>query len=180
MLEAQTPFTVACGEYTIACTPAGLPAAYDAFKQHARLAEEIDLDDSACCVWVTRNGEAWPTLVVAQGGLIHGAGFGVGALVVPETRILLLGAGERLLAYHLEPVGRLWEDKTELGFFDWKRHGDVIVMAAELELAAWDTAGSKLWTTFVEPPWSYEVNDGAVELDVMGTKRRFPLRTGPR
>lgn len=147
MLEAQTPFTVACGEYTISCTPAGVPAAYDLFKQHAALAEEVGLDDGACCIWVTRNGETWPALVVA---------------------------------YHLDPVSRLWEDTTEDGFFEWKRHGDVIVMSAELELAAWDTAGRKLWTTVVEPPWSYEVNDGAVDLDVMGTKRRFPLRTGPR
>jgi len=28
-------------------------------------------------------------------------------------------------------------------------------MSAELELAAWRTDGTKLWTTFVEPPWTY-------------------------
>jgi hypothetical protein len=26
-------------------------------------------------------------------------------------------------------------------------------MAAELELAAWDVGGDKLWSRIVEPPW---------------------------
>lgn len=41
-------------------------------------------------------------------------------------------------------------------------------MAAELELAAWTSSGEKLWTTVVEPPWSYQVFDDLVQLDVMG------------
>jgi hypothetical protein len=42
-----------------------------------------------------------------------------------------------------------------------------------------NTAGQKLWTTFVEPPWDFTVKDGVVELDVMGEKRSFTLREGP-
>lgn len=52
-------------------------------------------------------------------------------------------------------------------------------MSAELELAAWDLEGNKLWTTFVEPPWEYAVRDGVVRLDVMGAKSEFPAWTGP-
>jgi len=52
-------------------------------------------------------------------------------------------------------------------------------MAAELEFAAWDAHARKLWTTFVEPPWSYDVADGSVELDVMGTKSKFSITSGP-
>jgi hypothetical protein len=58
--------------------------------------------------------------------------------------------------------------------------GDVVFMSAELELAAWSTNGEKLWTMFVEPPWSYEVTDSdEVRLDVMGTITTFDKRQGP-
>jgi hypothetical protein len=36
-----------------------------------------------------------------------------------------------------------------------------------------------IWTTFVEPPWTYEVPEGMVRLDVMGTISSFPLESGP-
>jgi hypothetical protein len=57
--------------------------------------------------------------------------------------------------------------------------GDVVVMSAELELAAWTTTGEKLWTTFVEPPWEYAVEGDSLVLDVMGTKSSFGLRRSP-
>jgi hypothetical protein len=52
-------------------------------------------------------------------------------------------------------------------------------MSAELELAAWDVHGRKLWTTFVEPPWGYRVEGGRVRLDVMGRGSSFDLTAGP-
>jgi len=52
-------------------------------------------------------------------------------------------------------------------------------MSAELELAAWTLAAKKLWSTFVEPPWDYEVHGARVHLDVMGTKSVFDLENGP-
>jgi hypothetical protein len=55
---------------------------------------------------------------------------------------------------------RLWEDRADFGFHSWQCYDDMIVMSAELELAAWDTQGRKHWTTFVEPPWEHSV-DGA-------------------
>ena len=33
-----------------------------------------------------------------------------------------------------------------------------MLMLAELEFAAWDLKGKKMWSTFVEPPWVYDVN----------------------
>jgi hypothetical protein len=53
------------------------------------------------------------------------------------------------------------------------------MMAAELELAIWDVHGVKRWSTFVEPPWSYQVDGPLVRLDVMGISSSFPLATGP-
>ncbi|QDV32268.1 hypothetical protein ElP_00910 [Tautonia plasticadhaerens] len=51
-------------------------------------------------------------------------------------------------------------------------------MAAELELAAWDVSGRKLWSRFVEPPWEYAVAGKIVAVDVMGAVSRIDLRTG--
>ena len=99
--------------------------------------------------------------------------------MVPETEVLFIGAGERILAYELDPPKRLWEDKADTGFLGWERYGNVILLAAELEFAAWTSNGRKLWTTFVEPPWDYQVTGELVELDVMGSQSSFPLRTGP-
>jgi hypothetical protein len=93
--------------------------------------------------------------------------------------VLFLGAGEDILAYDVVKLARLWEDTAELGFWGWRRHGDFVVMSAELEVAAWDTAGRKLWTAFVEPPWSYEVVGNSVELDVMGARSSFSIAAGP-
>jgi hypothetical protein len=53
-------------------------------------------------------------------------------------------------------------------------------MSAELELAAWDTHGRKLWTRFVEPPWAYTVNGDTIRLDVMGDVSHLRLETGER
>lgn len=91
----------------------------------------------------------------------------------------MLGAGTRLLAYSLEPPRLLWEDDADFGFWGWERHGDTLVMAAELEMAAWNTEGHKLWSRFVEPPWSYHVEKDLIHLDIMGDKSNFPLITGP-
>jgi hypothetical protein len=52
-------------------------------------------------------------------------------------------------------------------------------MRAELEIAAWDLQGRKLWSRFVEPPWDYAVLDGVAHLDIMGAKSAFNLRSGP-
>jgi hypothetical protein len=134
-----------------------MPEMYASYRQHAALADEFDLkasDGEACVVAVRPSGE-WPSLVVAQRFSPCVAGFDPGVLLVPETGVLFIGAGERLLAYNLQGPERLWEDKADTGFWLWQQHRNFVLMAAELELAAWDTNGKKRWTTFGEPPWTY-------------------------
>jgi hypothetical protein len=173
-------FKVTCGGYTLECTPYGLPLIYDRLKQNAALAEEIALrEPSHCCLTVKRAGEHWPFLVVAQSYAPSGVGFEPGVLLALETKVLFVGAGERILAYRLEPPERIWEDHVNMGFLAWEQHGDTVLLAAELELAAWSTAGEKRWTTFVEPPWSFTVLNDVIEVDVMGRKTSFDLREGP-
>jgi len=168
--------------YRILASPAGLPELYDHYRKHAVLVDEIDLDSSegTPCFFAVGRGDAL-SLVVAQRYGPAGYGFYPGLLLVPETGIVFIGAGGRILAYSLEPEPRrLWVDSADCGFWSWSRHGDLVVMSAELELAAWTIAGEKRWTMFVEPPWSYTVSEGTLELDVMGSISTFPVATGPR
>ena len=175
-------FRIACEEWTIGCSPEGLPAIYGAYREHAALAEEFGLErtDGECCFVGVQRGLDWPFLTVAQRCTpTPSQGFCPGALVVPETRLLFLGAGTRLLAYRLDGPERIWQDTADIGFWGWQRHGEFVVMSAEIEMAAWGIDGVKIWSTYVEPPWEYLVHDGIVHLDVMGSKLTFPIASGP-
>ena len=175
-------FTVSTDSYTLLLQDRGLPPMADEYAKRATLNDHFECEDSHsewCYVAVTRTREDWPFLTVTQRFSPAGCGFEPGAIVVPETNSLFIGAGTRVLAYDLLTINRIWEDMADTGFWGWARHGNTIVMSAELELAAWDLNGKKLWTTFVEPPWSYDITDNAVNLDVMGTKSSFDLIAGP-
>lgn len=174
-------FQVTIGEYYLNLVSEGLPYLYNEYKRRAILIDEIDIRNSEgknCFVSVGKNND-WPFLVVAQRYSPAGYGFSPGALLVPETKLLFIGAGERLLAYDLEIPKRIWNDSTYCGFFNWKQFNRIILMSAELELAAWEINGKKLWSTFVEPPWGYQVKDNKVVLDVMGKISTFNIELGP-
>jgi hypothetical protein len=66
-----------------------------------------------------------------------------------------------------------------MGFWHWSVLPSVVLMRDELELAAWTPDGRLLWRADTEPPWSYEVVDGRVRLDIMSSKSEFPLLSGP-
>ncbi|MGM9485881.1 hypothetical protein [Ideonella sp. YS5] len=159
------------------------PSTLDTYRQKAVLCDShalSDLEAQYLFVAVAPNEASWPTLVVEQRYESHQV-FHPGVLVVPEEDTLFIGAGTRLLAYSL--VGtprRLWEDQTDVGFFCWRLHEGIVLMSAELELAAWSNKGEKLWSSFVEPPWHYTVEGDRVTLDVMGTVTSFRLSAGPK
>ena len=159
----------------------GLPELYDHYREHAVLVDEIDLSSSKEALSFFGVGnQSWPSLIVTQRYEPAGYGFYPGILIVPETAIAFIGAGVRLLAYRLDPTPvRLWIDQTDRGFWTWARHGDFVLMSAELELAAFTITGTKLWAMFVEPPWTYEVLEDIVHLDVMGEKTSFSIGKGP-
>ena len=175
-------FETSFGKYNVLCQAPGLPALVNEYFERARLAEQIDLSnpEGTSVFFAVGEQNLWPSLVVAQ-RCVPGedSGFHPGALVVPETDLVFIGAGERILAYDLVGPSRIWEDSAEMGFWSWDRFGGFVLMSAELELAAWDIRAKKLWTTFVESPWSYTVEDDAVYLDVMGEKSQFPIDEGP-
>jgi hypothetical protein len=140
---------------------------------------DLESDEGDLFFVAVSSGTDWPSLVVAQKFTPCQGGFDPGVALVPSTQTVFVGAGTRLLAYRLgDPPTRLWEDYADVGFWRWSVHPDAILMAAELELAAWDITGKKLWTRFVEPPWSYTVVDGRVRLDVMGEVSEFNITAG--
>lgn len=174
-------FKFSIGPYLIQAERGKLPALYSEYTNRAILSEEFDLlnaEREHCFISVSRSAD-WPQLVVAQTFWPSAGGFDSGVLLAPETETLFVGAGERLLAYQLNRFERLWEDSCEMGFWGWKQHGPYVLMSAELELAAWDSIGQKLWSTFVEPPWNYSVEGNVVHLDVMGNKSEFDIAKGP-
>jgi len=171
---------VSVGEYELCCQEDAWPPNL-ADDQPTTLVEEFaeaDADGRAAfSVSVGRTLEP-PFLVVVQRYSPSGPGFSPGVLLVPETHRLFIGAGQRLLGYDLSGPARLWEDETNCGFWSWARHGHVVLMSAELELAAWDIDGSKLWTRCVEPPWQYSVEGERICVDVMGTESCVNLLSG--
>jgi hypothetical protein len=170
------------GEYRVIACLNEPPHGYASYREHARLLDEFDRADSEgrYCFLAVMRGTDGPLLVVEQRYPAPGTGFHPGVLLVPESRVLFVGAGTRLLAYQLQDgPRRLWEDYANLGFWSWAQFDDVVLMSAEIELAAWSAEGVKLWTTFVEPPWSYTVSECQIHRDVMGNRSSFPLRQGP-
>jgi hypothetical protein len=179
----MSSFRVGSGEYTVTGTIGGVPTVYGALIEHATLHDDFGLKSeggTALVISVERASAQWPQMIISQ-RFEPGpeAGFHPGAFLVPETHKLFVGAGTRILAYDLQRMRRLWEDTADTGFWGWKRHGDLVVMSAELELAAWTVEAGKLWSTFVEPPWEYDVRGTRLYLDVMGKKSEFDLVEGP-
>lgn len=173
-------FQVSIGEYELSCQSEGLPDMTTEYQRRANLSDVFESPDGEakwCFTSVARN-RGWPFLVVVQRYLPAEAGFFPGALLVPESERLFLGAGRRLLGYDLSKPSRLFEDEADCGFWGWARHGGYVVMAAELELAAWDIEGNKLRSRFVEPPWEYKVAGEVIRLDVMGAVSEVRLRDG--
>jgi hypothetical protein len=145
---------VTIGDYIVRmreCIPEG-------YGEHAALVEEFDLDrtDRSPFYLAISRPSDWPFLCVAQRYYPDDrAGSHPGILLVQETDILFVGAGERLLTYDLKAPARLWEDRADVGFHWWHRHDEVVLMAGELDLSAWDIRGVKRWSVVVEPPWEY-------------------------
>jgi hypothetical protein len=174
-------FTVGFGPYQLVCVYDGLPNILAEYVSHAVLAEQIDMQNPEgkfCFVAVKQRREDWPALVVAQRYQPAAGAFFPGALIVPETNRLFIGAGTRLLCYDLADPSRLWEDSAECAFWSWTQDGTEVYMAAELELAAFDNGGNKLWTRFVEPPWDFNLEPDRILLDVMGSITHLDRRSG--
>ena len=169
-------------EYVLHLTNA-FPEIYYAYHKNALFVDNMfHEDDEGEVLYVAlAKGSDWPFLITIQKYQPGPAvGFHPGILLIPETQLLLIGAGTRLLAYTWSTPKKLWEEYLLSGFWSWRHYQDIVLMASETELAAWDIYGNKLWNTAVEPPWTYSVeNDDILHLHVMDVEQSFSLRTGP-
>jgi len=177
-------FRITLDGYTVGISDT-MPDIYGHYCRHAQLVEVFEGDkwesyESSSLFLLVARGNALPFLVVTQKySAGPDQGFHPGVVLVPETHTLFIGAGERLLAYRLEPVEKLWEEYTMMGFWGWERYRERVIMSAEMELAAWDSHGHKRWSLSVEPPWSYHIEGDTIQLEVMGQPSSFSLQEGP-
>jgi hypothetical protein len=178
---------IVVGDWHVTVHDGRLPASYEWYAEHALLNEAFDIrarEGRPFFVAVSTFGPAArehgkPLLAVAQNVWPdYESGFDPGVLIVPETSLLFVGAGERLLAYDLQKPARLWEDHADCGFQAWGRYSDFVWMSAEIEFAVWRLDGTQLWTTFVDPPCDLSFADGLVTLDAFDKKRTLRMADG--
>ena len=98
-------------------------------------------------------------------------------LLVPETNTLFVGANPTIAVYDVATARRLVRD-NDTWFYDWARHGDIVLMSSEMELAGYSLDGDRLWTEYIDPPWSTRVVNDVVEIEGDGAKSRLSLQTG--
>ncbi|QUD89857.1 hypothetical protein [Phenylobacterium montanum] len=171
---------VGADRYNIQGAVGALPILYNEIVERAELHDNFgvgEADGEPVFIAVTRDDAGWPYLALSL-RCMPIAGFNPGVFLIPETDVLLIGSGERLLAYDLKAPRKLWEDSTMCGFWRWSRHADIVLMSAELELAAYSLQGERLWSRLVEPPWDYSISGAQIHLDVMGKKSEFSLVSG--
>lgn len=167
------------GDLRILVTSNALPHLFGEYNRRARLSESFAMDmtgGSLCWLGVSR-GTSWPFLSVAQRYKAPGAGFEPGALYVSQTNILFIGAGTRLLAYRLDEPSRLWEEQTEVGFHGWTRHGDIVLMTGEQELATWDVKARLLWRIPMRDSRGFKIAEDIVTIEGGDS---FNLAEGPK
>src|SRR5258708_16852399 len=127
-------FQIVVHGYTSSCFWGGLPEYYEVYHEKAKLVDEIDLtrdvsNAADVCFLAVQKGLEWPFLVVAQKYAPSGlGGFYPQALIIPETDMLFLGAGERVLTYRLAPVEKVGQASAELGFNAFERYGQFVIM----------------------------------------------------
>lgn len=169
----------AVDKYTVRVHQGDLPQLHLDYKKNAKLYDKIETSDEGEYSFIGIGERlAWPHLCVVLRYRDAAWLFSPGVLLVPETGIVFIGGGEHALVYDLQIPRLLWNEHAHY-FWGWQRHGDVVLMSAELEFTAWTITGEKLWSTFVEPPWEYKVENGEVLLDVMDERSAFPLDAGP-
>jgi hypothetical protein len=182
-LEKSKLNLIRMGDWELLIEDGSVPPIFASYLEKAEFVDQFDVNDGegrflflGVSKGETTNG--WPTIIATQKYQDCQQTFSPGFLLVPDTSLIFVGAGKRLLCYNVEQKIRLWEDETLCGFWRWSQSGSFVLMSAELEFGVWNQSGEKLWSTFVEPPWTFKVTGQTVELDVMGKIRNYCLLNG--
>lgn len=169
------------GDYALEVSADGWLPEYPAYRRYAALVDDahLDPDEPVCSLAVAGAAEPSRPFLLVGASYARSAGFVPGVVVVPEAQRLFVAIGKRVAVYSLAPPARIWEGAVQHGALGWARYGDYVILAAELEMAAFDAAGRPLWSMYVEQPWNYEVHGDLVRVDVKGRVTSFSLRLGP-
>ncbi|GCE14137.1 hypothetical protein [Tengunoibacter tsumagoiensis] len=158
------------------------------FRDDSLLAEEIDIDrtekdplDSNVVFIAAKNcgSKKEFSLTLLLGYSPSDPAFYPELLYVPESQILFIRAGEKILAYQLQVPQKLFELSVDIGFLSWERYSNYIIMVAEMRMTVWNLAGEQLWTLFVEQPWSYHCHHEMMSFIKDEQVYTFPVATGP-
>ncbi len=171
------------GKYTITSAEGSLPPLYETYKKHAQFVDERNLhspdgDPSFASIRTPDAPDTWDDIILYDRPTVKDFGFDPGYLIVPETDRLFTGVGERISCYDLKARKLLWDDIAEWGFWRWTYHGNYVAMSAELGFGLWSIDGVKMWSRFVEPPWSYDILDDRVRLTIMDVVTEHDITTG--
>ena len=167
-------------KYKIAIQTEKEPEIYQMWLEHASFKDIDGLqnDGTPIYIGVGQEGKGYETVIAYCSDPIGNCGFNPGFLIVPETGTLFIGAGKVVRTYDLKNHNRKIEKKFSCGFWGWSRHNNLILMQEELEFGIYTLDGLEVWSTFVEPPWTYEIEDEHVKLTFMDKISYRDLKTG--
>jgi len=167
-------------KYTIAVQIGKEPDLFDMWLKYASFKDIDGLSEAGTPIYIgIRQGEEWYSTVIAfRSDPIDYGGFHPGLLLEPMTDTLFIGAGTVIRTYDLKHQQKKFEKVLPCGFWAWTRHKDLIVMQEELEFGIYTLEGQEMWSTFVEPPWTFEIQGKEVKLNVMEEITYRDLKTG--
>lgn len=168
------------GKYELTIHIEDEPAGFKEWLQSADFTDVEDFrkDETPIYVRVYHELSEEVFVIVFSSNPIGYAGFEPGFLVIPESQTLFIGAGTRAKTYNLKFKRKQFEKEFSCGFWGWARHKNLVIMQEELEFGVYTLNGLEKWSTFVEPPWEYEIEGDWVKLDVMGNVSYRHLETG--
>lgn len=167
-------------KYRIAVRIHKAPDAYDLWLQHVKYfdIDDTNYDDTPIYIGVAQGRGWYEDIIAFKSDPIDYAGFHPGILLIPETELLFIGAGKILKIYDLKNHVMIFQKELSFGFLGWERSGDYVMMLEETELGVYNLNGKELWFAYVEPPWTFEVENDTIILNVMDELSRRDINNG--
>ncbi len=167
-------------KYKIAVEIGKEPIDYNYWIKYASFIdiEEQTKDKTPIYIGIGEHQDWYKTIVSFSSDPIDYGGFNPGLILVPETDILFIGAGTNVRIYDLKHQLKLFVKELHCGFLGWKRYDDFIIMQEELEFGIYSLTGQEIWSTEVEPPWTFSIEIDTVKLNVMNEISFRDLKTG--
>lgn len=166
------------GEYGLLCTRDAPPRGWEGWRaKAAHLFEEPGAGPPQRAWYAVRRGWGEPHFLATREFPEWNPFFD--GLIIPETGRLFAGAGRWVAVYALDaPAEPLLHDV--LLFWSMERHGDGVLVVAEISVALFDLRGHERWAAFADPPHDVTVEGDEVVIfeQLSSTTKRIRLRDG--